>query len=345
MESRRHRIYSSTACPHQRKSLDNTIATSTSDSNMEQPSSVASSPKPYKIAIIGAGSVGSNIASFLLLRRIAPTILLVDIDHTLCNAQVLDLSDAAFLSNAHIRSGTAAEAGSADIIVISAGAKQRPGDSRLDLINRNLKVLDSVMEEMKPIKQDAVVLMVANPVDVLTLFAQEKSGLPKGQVMGSGTFLDSARLRALLAEKAGVADTAVQIDVIGEHGDSQVVAWSSARIGSTPLFDILPLTKDEQTSFAVTARDKAYEIINAKGFTSFGVAAVVSCVCESILADQRVVMPISHWIEELGTCLSMPAVVGRGGTVRTVWPGLSAEERAGVEESAKRLVNVIKDVN
>jgi L-lactate dehydrogenase len=198
------------------------------------------------------------------------------------------------------------------------------------------------MEGMKPIKKDAVVLMVANPVDVLTLFAQEKSGLPKGQVVGSGTFLDSARLRSLLAEKAGVADTAVQVDVIGEHGDSQVVAWSSARIGSTPLFDILPLTETEQASLAVMARDKAYEIINAKGFTSFGVAAVVSCVCESILADQKMVMPISHWIEELGCCLSVPAVIGRGGIVKTVWPGLTAEEKEAVGESAKRLVKVVQ---
>jgi L-lactate dehydrogenase len=313
--------------------------------NMEKPSSTASrGRKSHKVAIIGAGSVGSNIASFLLLRRIVPTILLVDIDQVACNAQVLDLSDAGFLSNAHIRSATPAEAGQADIIVISAGAKQRSGDSRLDLINRNLKVLDSVMEGMKPIREDAVVLMVANPVDILTLFAHEKSGLPKGQVMGSGTFLDSARLRVLLAEKAGIADTSVQIDVIGEHGDSQVVAWSSARIGSTPLFDVLPLTKDEQTSLAETARDKAYEIINGKGFTSFGVAAVVSCVCESILADQKVVMPISHWIEELGTCLSLPAVIGRGGIVQTVWPGLTTEERGGVEESARRLAKVIKAV-
>ncbi|KAI9783686.1 MAG: hypothetical protein M1839_003534 [Geoglossum umbratile] len=310
---------------------------------MEQPLPTATpGPKPYTVAVIGAGSVGSNIASFLLLRRIAPIVLLVDVDQTLCNAQVLDLSDAAFLSNAHVRRGTHAEAGQADIIVISAGAKQRPGDSRLDLISRNLKVLHSVMEGMQPIRRDAVVLMVANPVDVLTFFAQKMSGLPKGQVVGSGTFLDSVRLRALLAAKAGVADTSVQADVIGEHGDSQVVAWSSARIGSTPLLDILPLSKDEQASYAAAARDKAYEIINAKGFTSFGVAAVVSCVCESILADQGMVIPISHWIEELGCCLSLPAVIGRRGIVRTVWPGLTVEERAGVEESAKSLAGIVE---
>ncbi|KAI9857283.1 MAG: hypothetical protein M1813_008321 [Trichoglossum hirsutum] len=299
------------------------------------------SPAPYSIAVIGAGSVGSNIASFLLLRRIAPILLLVDTDHSLCRAQVLDLADAAFLSNAHVRSATHAEAGQADIIIITAGAKQRPGDSRLDLIGRNLRVLGSVMEGMKPIRKDAVVLMVANPVDVLTVFAQNMSGLPKGQVLGSGTLLDSVRLRALVAEKAGIADTAVHVDVVGEHGDSQIVAWSSARVGSTPLSDVLPLTAEEQTSLAATARDKAYDIIKAKGFTSFGVAAAVSCVCQAILADERVVMPISHWIEEFGCCLCVPAVVGRRGVVKTVWPGLNDKEREGVEASAKALVEVV----
>lgn len=303
---------------------------------------IPSSPTPYSIAIIGAGSVGSNIASFLLLRRIAPIILLVDTDHPLCRAQVLDLSDAAFLSNARIRSATHAEAGQADIIIISAGAKQRPGDSRLDLIGRNLKVLRSVMEGMKPIRQDAVVVMVANPVDVLTFFAQKMSGLPKGQVIGSGTFLDSLRLRALVAERAGIADTAVQIDVVGEHGDSQVVAWSSARIGSTPLSDVLPLTAEDQASLAATARDKAYDIISAKGFTSFGVAAAVSYVCESILADQRLVLPVSHWMEEFKCCLCVPAVVGMRGVVKTVWSGLSREEMQGVQRSAKGLVGIVE---
>ncbi|KAH0563398.1 hypothetical protein GP486_002032 [Trichoglossum hirsutum] len=298
---------------------------------------------PYSIAIIGAGSVGSNIASFLLLRRIAPTLLLIDTDHSLCRAQVLDLTDAAFLSNAHVRTATHAEAGQADIIIVTAGAKQRPGDTRLDLIGRNMKILRSVMDSMKPIKKDAVVLMVANPVDVLTVFAQSLSGLPKGQVLGSGTLLDSVRLRALVAEKAGVADTAVQVDVVGEHGDSQIVAWSSAHVGSTPLSYVLPLTEEEQASLAATARDKAYDIIKAKGFTSFGVAAVVSCVCQAILGDEKVVIPISHWIDELGCCLCVPAVVGREGVVRTVWPGLSDREKEGVEASAKALVEVVEN--
>lgn len=156
------------------------------------------------IAIIGAGSVGSAIAYSLLLRRIASSLVLVDIDSALCAAQVQDLSDATFLSNVRISAGTAADARNCDIIVVSAGAKQKPGDTRLDLIDRNHKVLKSVLEDLKPIRKDAILLIVANPVDVLTLFAQRLSGLPRGQVLGSGTLLDSIRLKRILASKIQV---------------------------------------------------------------------------------------------------------------------------------------------
>jgi L-lactate dehydrogenase len=149
------------------------------------------------IAIIGAGSVGSAIAYSLLLRQVVA-------DNDLCKAQVQDLSDATFLSNVRIRAGILADAQKADIIIITAGAKQRPGDTRLDLIDRNLKVLKSILQPLQPIRSDAILLIVANPVDILTLFAQKLSGLPKGQVLGSGTLLDSIRLKRILASKLQV---------------------------------------------------------------------------------------------------------------------------------------------
>jgi L-lactate dehydrogenase len=157
------------------------------------------------IAIIGAGSVGSAIAQSLLLRRVVADILLVDIDKDLCNAQVQDLSDATYLFNVRIRQGNHADAGQADIIIVSAGAKQRPGETRLDLIDRNIKVLDSVLRAMKPIRQDAILVLIANPVDSLTYFAQKLSGLSRNQVLGSGTLLDSIRLRGILAQKLNVS--------------------------------------------------------------------------------------------------------------------------------------------
>jgi L-lactate dehydrogenase len=159
---------------------------------------------PNRIAIIGAGSVGATCAYALLLRRICSQILLVDTDITRLQAQVQDLSDAAFLSSTRVRSATPAEAGQCDIIVITAGAKQREGESRRDLVHRNYAIIRSVIGDMSPIRKDAVLLLVSNPVDVLTYFAQKLSGLPNGQVIGSGTFLDSVRLRSALAEQIQV---------------------------------------------------------------------------------------------------------------------------------------------
>lgn len=157
------------------------------------------------IAIIGAGSVGSSIAHSLLLRRLVGELILVDIDQDRCRAQILDLSDASYLSHVRVKHGDHVSAGQADIIIISAGAKQNPGETRLDLVDRNFKILKSVLGGMQPIRKDAILLLVANPVDVLTHFAQKLSGLPKEQVLGSGTLLDSIRLRGQIAEKLGVS--------------------------------------------------------------------------------------------------------------------------------------------
>jgi L-lactate dehydrogenase len=156
------------------------------------------------IAIIGAGSVGAAIAYSLLLRQVVADIILVDINHEYCQAQVEDLSDATFLSNVRIRQGTAEDARNADIIVISAGAKQKPGETRIGLIDRNIKVLESVTKSLQPIRSDAILLIVANPVDILTFYAQRLSGLPRNQVIGSGTMLDSIRLTGILANKLKV---------------------------------------------------------------------------------------------------------------------------------------------
>lgn len=161
-------------------------------------------PTGMTIAIIGAGSVGSTIAHSLLIRRVVADIVLVDIDEELCRAQVEDLSDGTFLSNVRIRQGKPQDAAQAEIIIITAGAKQRPGDTRLDLIDRNFKVLKSVLDGMKPIREDAILLLVANPVDVLTSAAMRMCDLGPGQVIGSGTLLDSVRLTRQLAAKLKV---------------------------------------------------------------------------------------------------------------------------------------------
>jgi len=266
-----------------------------------------------RIAIIGAGSVGSTCAYALLLRPIASNILLVDTDNIRLRAQVQDLSDAAFLSNTKIRSSTPAEAGQCNIIVITAGAKSRDDESRRNLIDRNYLVLDNVIQKMSPIRKDAVLLLVSNPVDVMAYFAQKMSGLPHAQVIGSGTFLDSVRLRSALAEQVQVADTAVHAYVIGEHGDSQVAAWSTATVGGSPIQNFLSPTSPSLSDLANSAKTKAYSIITAKGATAYGIASIVSSICESILLNQQHVRPVSHWVESLDTYISLPAVIGHGG--------------------------------
>jgi L-lactate dehydrogenase len=327
-----------------------------------------------RIAIIGAGSVGATCAYALLLRRIASEVILTDTNIPRLHAQVQDLSDAAFLSNTKIHAATSSEAGQGNIIVITAGAKQREGDSRRDLLDRNYKILASIIREMSPIRDDAVLLLVSNPVDVLTYFAQKMSGLPKGQVIGSGTFLDTVRLRSLLAEQLQVidfclctyitsrfslpqpqvADTVVHADVLGEHGDSQIVClafylrlssnigpfqvpWSTATFVGSHIQASLPPSSPSLSDIATIAKSKAYSIIAAKGATSYGIASVVSSICESILFDRRLVRPVSHWVESLGTCISLPAVLGRRGVQRTIEMHLSSGEREVLEKSAEEI--------
>jgi len=290
-----------------------------------------------RVAIIGAGSVGATCAYALLLRRVSSEILLVDTDIPRLQAQVQDLSDAAFLSNTKVHAGTTSEAGQCNVIVITAGAKQREGESRRDLLDRNYTILASVINGMKPIRKDAVLLLVSNPVDVLTYFAQTMSGLPKGQVIGSGTFLDTVRLRSMLAEQVQVADTAIHAYVLGEHGDSQIVAWSTANLAGTNIRNVLPATSPSLSDIANSTKTKAYSIIAAKGATSFGIASVVSSICEAILFDQRLVIPLSHWIENLGTCISLPAVLGSGGVQKTIEVPLTDEEQEVLKNSAEEI--------
>jgi len=297
-----------------------------------------------RVAIIGAGSVGSTCAYALLLRRITSEVLLVDIDERLLIAQVQDLADAAFLSNTKIRAASFSEAGQCDIVVITAGAKQREGESRRDLIDRNHHILKSVIESIRPIRDDAILLLVSNPVDVLTEMAQRLSGLPKHQVIGSGTFLDSVRLRSALAEHAKVADTAIHGYVLGEHGDSQFVAWSTATIGGCPIDTLLPSTAPSLPTIADSTKGKALSIIAAKGATAYGIASIVSSICECILFDQRHVRPISHWVDNLGCCISLPVVLGRGGVVKTIDVPLNDEEKGELRKSVDVIKNCLQEV-
>jgi len=298
------------------------------------------------IAILGAGDVGSTTAYSLILNPVAGDVLLVDPKTAVRDAQVQDLSDATYHGNTstRVRAAEHKEAGSqADIIVVTAGAAQKKGESRTDLIGRNLKILGSAIDDMKPFRDDTILLIVANPVDVLTYFAQKFSGLPKGQVFGSGTFLDSARLRGILAERTGVAASSIDAYVLGEHGDSQMVAWSTATIGGVPLAGVVDESQIDREKIADETKSKAAAIMEAKGATAYGIGGVAASICKSILFDQRNILPVSHYQEDLGVCLSMPAVLGRKGIVRTIPMPLNDKEKEAVKKSAESLKEVIQE--
>lgn len=217
------------------------------------------------------------------------------------------------------------------------------GESRTDLIGRNLEILESSIQDMKPFRKDTVLLLVANPVDVLTYFAQQMAGLPKEQVFGSGTVLDSARLRGILGRQCGVAPSSIDAFVLGEHGESQVVAWSCVSVGGIPLREAMPRESVDQDAISQETRQKASEIIESKGSTAYGIGGVVGSICKAVLYDTRSVLPVSHYREDLGVCLSTPVVVGRRGITKMLAMPLHGTEREAVEESAKSLEKVIQD--
>ncbi|KAF7674222.1 l-lactate dehydrogenase-like protein [Alternaria burnsii] len=299
------------------------------------------------IAILGCGDVGSTLAYTLILQPICSEVILVDLKASLLEAQVRDLSDATYRggSGVKVRAGTHKDAGQADIVVITAGAKQKTGESRLSLLSRNLHILESIFGAMAPISPHTILLLVANPVDILTYFARRLSGLPENQVLGTGTSLDSARLRGVLAEKAEVAPNSIDAYVLGEHGDSQFIAWSSATIGTTPLALALPpstLSSEFKSQISSHTRGAAGAIIAAKGCTSYGIGNIAASICKYILFDSRSVRPLSFYQPELGCCLSMPAVVGRKGIIKAMPIQLDEEERAQLDACAKGLRGVIE---
>lgn len=298
------------------------------------------------IAILGCGDVGSTLAYTLILQPICSEVILVDLKKQLLEAQVRDLSDATYRggSGVKVRAGTHKDAGQADIVVITAGAKQKSGESRLSLLSRNLHILESIFSSMAPISPHTILLLVANPVDILTYFARKLSGLPESQVLGTGTSLDSARLRGILAQKAEVAPNSIDAYVLGEHGDSQFIAWSSATIGTTPLNLAIPdqLTPAFKADIAAHTRGAAGAIIAAKGCTSYGIGNIAASICKYILFDSRSVRPLSFYQPELGCCLSMPAVVGRKGIIKAMPIQLDDEEKAELEKCARGLRGIIE---
>jgi L-lactate dehydrogenase len=306
-----------------------------------------------KIAVVGAGSVGATLAYACLLRGIGRTIALYDINADKTRAEVLDLNHGLqFVPQATVVGSDDIEVcRGADLVVITAGAKQKPGQTRLELAEANVALCRAMVPGLLEVAPDAILLLVTNPVDVVTYAALRYSGLPPRRVFGSGTVLDSSRLRLLVAEHCRVAVQSVHAYVAGEHGDSEIPLWSSASIGSVPLlaWDVpsrRPLDAAAREEIHRRVVGAAAEIIRGKGATNYAVGLAASRIIEAVLRDQRQVLPVSSLLEgQAGVgdvCLSLPSVVNRLGVELVLPSPLSDEETAGMRRSADMVKGVIK---
>lgn len=295
-----------------------------------------------KIAIIGAGNVGSTIAYVATLKNLAAEISLIDINEKKEEGEVMDIADGmCFVETGCVKGADFADARDADIIVYTAGAPQAPGEMRLDLIDKNRRILESVFKKITRLKSTVVIIMVANPVDALTAEAIRLTKLPAGRVFGTGTALDTARLRTELSHIFEVSAQNVHGYVLGEHGNSEFVAWSSVTVGGIPAAALNALTARARNEIEERVRQEAYEIIARKNATFYGIALTTADIIEAVLFDQKKIMSVStlvtHWNGVHNEVLGVPAVIGRGG-VEKIWPlVLSKEEQKKFAASATLL--------
>lgn len=296
------------------------------------------------IGIIGAGSVGTSIASSLIHRNIVKTIYMNDMNHETCRGVVLDLEDEAFITGTHVKHTMSInELRDCDIIVITAGAKQKPDEPRTNLIERNAIIMKNIIMRLQPLKDTSIILLVSNPVDILTNIVQtwcEKS-IDRTRIIGSGTYLDTQRLRVALSKELDVSVKSVHAYVLGEHGDSQVFAKSISRIGGSPLTNFPELHHDKLNDIEEEAKRKAYEIIKRTGATSHGIGECVASICESIILDKNDVMSVSSFHPKYETCIGWPVVIGANGVSRIMPLELHKDD----EEKLQVSVEVIKEIS
>ena len=291
------------------------------------------------VAIVGMGVVGSTAAHTLMLSTQGINIMLVDINESKCKGEKQDLDDALSTSGSStVFAGTLKDAGQADIIVITAGVPQKPGQTRLELLETNKTIMSSIVEKMQPIKSSSIIIVVANPVDILTLQVQKIAGLPQHQIFGSGTLLDTIRLKEILSATLEINADSINIDVLGEHGDTQFAVWSTATVNGMPLETLKKLTQIERDEIEQAARNKAYEIIACKGSTSFGIAACIETYCHAILYNKKSIIPVSCYQALNEVCLSVPAVIGKKG-VEQIMPLLLNQDE---QEKMNKCIETLK---
>lgn len=310
-----------------------------------------------KIILIGDGQVGSSYAFALVTQNIGRELGIIDMNKAKAEGDAIDLSDAlAFTSPKKIYAAEYADCADADIVVLTAGAAQKPGETRLDLINKNLKIFKSIVDQVMASGFDGIFLVATNPVDILAYATWKFSGLPANRIIGSGTSLDSARFRQEIARLVEVDARNVHAYILGEHGDSEFPVWSNANIGGLQLYDWLQQTQgdrtqeiDEEALLKVfySVRDAAYKIIERKGATFYGIAVALARITRAILNDENAILPLSVHVDgqygQKDVFIGVPAVINRTGIRQIIEMPLTEVEQGNMQHSADTLRGVIAD--
>lgn len=307
---------------------------------------LTSAAKKTRIVVIGVGAVGSTTAYTLLLRERMDELVLIDANKEKAIGDALDMNHGLpFLGKAKVWAGTYEDCREADIIIITAGAAQRTGESRIDLLKRNVAIFESITDEVLKYNTEGIILIASNPVDVMSYFTWKKSGWPVNRVIGSGTLLDSSRFRYLIGDKLHIDPRSVHAHIIGEHGDSELPVWSLANIAGS---EILLREEDKQEIFANT-RDAAYRIIETKGATFYAIALALDRICTAILRNEASVLNVStlltnyHGINDV--YLGVPCIVDHTG-VREVLPlQINYHEKQLLNKSAEKLRGIIDSIS
>lgn len=309
-----------------------------------------------KISVIGAGAVGTATAYALLIKEVASDIVLYDIATEKVEAEVLDLAHGTlFTGFSRISGGSDIKVtANSDLIIVTAGAKQKPGQTRLDLAATNVAILKEMLPELLTHSPNAIFLLVTNPCDVLAVVAQRITGLPANRIFASGTVLDSARLRWVIAERFKVSNNSVHAYIVGEHGDSEFSLWSQARIGPVPITDweLTPgavITQQELDQMALDVKNAAYKVIAGKGATNYAIGLSATRIAQAILTDSNDVLSVSTVLQNYqgvsGVALSVPTIVNRQGAYRAVDVPMTKAEHAKFLASASAIESSLKSLD
>jgi L-lactate dehydrogenase len=308
--------------------------------------------RPSKIAVIGAGAVGTAVAYASAMKGDARDIVLYDINREKVVAEALDIAHGIqFTPCGSVEGSDDIEiVRGSDLVIVTAGAKQHPGQSRLDLASSTVGLMKDIVPSLVNVAPEAIYMFITNPVDVVTYVALKLSGLPREQIFGSGTVLDTSRLRYLVSKETGVATQNIHAYVAGEHGDSEVALWSSAEIGSVPLASWGPtqsgrvFDRQLRDEIAHEVVNSAYKIIDGKGATNYAIGLAASSIAGAVLRDEQRVLTVSTLLDDWhgisGVCLAAPTIVGRNGAGHVLVPPVTDEERRGLEHSAAQVREV-----